>query len=120
MNSQMTIWDFIEKPERRFPMIIEELSAELHQIFDSDKCNLRNETYYLWQHVPNLGKRYSLFVDITSDYAKTLSLEALIEKYKQKQLEISVCVTPALIGDKDHSLMISTMWLTRGHKEIDG
>ena len=118
---QMSIFDydaFQDKPKSKYPAIIEELSKDLFSIFSNNKCHMRDETYRLWDHVPNLGKRYSVFVEIKSEYAKTLSLAALIEKYKRQQLEVSISVTPSWDKDFDQSLMISTLWLTKGHKEI--
>ena len=120
LENQMTIWEFLEpeKPKSEYPSIIEELRKDLTFIFSGDKCKMRDETYYAWSHVPNLGKRYSVFVEIKSEYAKTLSLAPIIEKYKKKLLEVSISVMPEWGEEFDQSLMISTLWLTKGHKEI--
>ena len=41
----------------------------------------------------------------------------IVEKYKAKELEVSISSTGCLKDGYSHSLMISTMWLAKNHKE---
>lgn len=46
-----------------------------------------------------------------------LSFEPLVEKYKRKSLEVSISSTGSFKDEYSHSLMISSIWETKGHKE---
>lgn len=121
MNGQMTIFDFLnETAQVTWHPVIDELSKDLHEYFKGDKCEFRDkESYYTWSHVPNLGKRYTAIICLEQEYSKTLSLEAIVEKYKRKQLDISLSITPYIKSDKkyDYCLYVFTEWNTKGHKE---
>ena len=47
-----------------------------------------------------------------------LQFAPLIEKYKRKSLEVSISATGCFKGGYSHSLMISSLWETKGHKEV--
>lgn len=119
MEGQMSIFDFLE-PEHPFTWhpIIDDLSKDIHRLFQG--WEVEDEQYIVWNHVPNLGKRYSAYVDITSDCAKTIVAAPVIEKYKSKGLEISFSVTPCF-GKHDYRcdqrIYIYSIWNTKGHKE---
>ena len=121
MEGQMSIFDFLENtPEVKWHPVIDELSKDLHEYFKNGKCRIDDkETYYTWSHVPNLEKRYTLIIYLDGEYSKTLSLSAIIDKYKKKQLDVSLSVTPFIRHDEDYdfTLYIFTIWNTKGHKE---
>lgn len=117
---QMSLWDWMpeacpEKEQSKFPELIQELSFELFKMFINAKCE--KETYRVWEHVPNLGKRYCLWV-YSSEAFDWDKINELIERYKEHKLEVSVCASPAFTGELCSKYMISTMWLTKGHKEV--
>lgn len=115
---QMTIWNYlkVDKP-KEYPPIIEELDKDLMRLFDG--CKVRKKSYRVWKHVPNLGKRYCLWVAIKkTDDIMSISFEPIIKKYKDKKLEVSINSTGSFLDGYDYSLMISTLWTTKGHKEV--
>lgn len=118
MNEQLTFFDFfddIREPE--YPPIIAELDKELATLFTNQ--SIRDKSYEVWSHVPALGKRYCIWVDIKDKQGlMSISFESIIQKYKKKHLEVSVIATGCSSDGCDHSLMISTLWTTKNHKEI--
>ena len=120
MNEQMTIFDYLnaeKTPTVKWHPIIDELSDDIHKLFAS--CNIREETYHVWDHVPNLGKRYEAWIDVSDkELVMNISLAPLIEKYKRKSLEVSFTATGSFKEGYSHSLLISTIWNTKNHKEI--
>ena len=79
---------------------------------------IEDENYCVWSHVKNLGKRYECWVYVKdSSDVMNVSFAPLIEKYKKKQLEVSVNSSGCLRDGYSHSLMISSLWTTKGHKE---
>jgi hypothetical protein len=71
-------------------------------------------SYRVWNHVPNLGKRLWARVDL---YQIDTDISGISEKYKAKNLEISVNVIPNFDQDS-WSAYISSMWTTKTHKEV--
>lgn len=122
VGSQISLFDYDfmqEESKPEYPPIIEELDKDLTLLFIG--LITRDKSYEVWDHVPNLGKRYKLWVDVREEDTvkiKDINLEPIIEKYKAKQLEVSISSTGSLKDGISHSLMISTMWLTNGHKEV--
>ena len=122
MEGQMTIFDFIPTSEQKndignnFPPIIRELSRDIWKTFKSDKHE--DEAYEVWSHVPNLGKRYVIWIEVKDILPDQVN--ALKDKYKKYDLELSFIETPEY--DDDYNLdhfwvMISSIWKTKGHKE---
>lgn len=65
MNEQLTFFDFfddIKEPE--YPPIIAELDKELAVLFTNQ--SIRDKSYEVWSHVPALGKRYCIWVDMVT------------------------------------------------------
>ena len=120
MNEQMSIFDYLnteETPKVKWHPIIDELSADIHRLFLA--CDIRKEQYNVWDHVPNLGKRYEAWIDVKDkELVMNLQFAPLIEKYKRKSLEVSISATGCFKGGYSHSLMISSLWETKGHKEV--
>lgn len=118
MEGQLTIFDYLieETPSVKWHPIIDELSADIHSLLNT--CDIEDENYRVWSHVKNLGKRYECWVFV-KDQADVMnvSFAPLIEKYKKKQLEVSVNSSGCLRDGYSHSLMISSLWTTKGHKE---
>ena len=55
------------------------------------------------------------------DVGTEWDLTDIVEKYKKKQLEVNISAVPHFLNNKDvdgNNLFISTMWTTKGHKEI--
>lgn len=119
MEGQMSIFDYLnteETPTVKWHPIIDELSEDIHKLFEN--CDIRKERYTVWSHVPNLGKRYEAWIDVKDkEFVMNLSFEPLVEKYKRKSLEVSISSTGSLKDEYSHSLMISSIWETKGHKE---
>lgn len=117
MQGQMSIFDYME-PEKKVKWhpIIDELSADVHRLLNM--CDIEDENYRVWSHVKNLGKRYECWVFV-KDQADVMnvSFAPLIEKYKKKQLEVSFNSSGCLRDSYSHSLMVSSIWITKGHKE---
>ena len=97
MKGQMTIFDF------GYPQIICDLIFDLKSVFPGMKV----DSYRVWEHVPNLGKRLWAEVD---DFQNT-DITWISEKYKE--LEISVNVVPSLRNKGEWMAYISTMWRKR-------
>lgn len=117
MEDQLTIFDYME-PETnvKWHPVIDRLSADVHRLFS--KCDIGKEQYAVWSHVPNLGKRYEAMVYV-KDKADVMDIEfsKLIEKYEPEQLEVSISSAGCFKDGYSHSLMISSLWITKGHKE---
>lgn len=116
---QISIFDWMPSAcPSRFPTIIAELSNDVRRIIKGTGYD--EEEYSVWEHVPNLGKRYCVFVRNVTDVDYYL-LEQMTEKYKKHNLEISVNVTPSMkdgpLDYKHNNFMISSLWTTKGHKE---
>lgn len=118
MEEQLTIFDFLETEKAvKWHPIIDELSDDVHKIFSS--CDIREEAYHVWDHVPNLGKRYEAWIDVNDkELVMNVSLDPMIEKYKRKLLDVSVVAAGSLKEGYSHSLMVSSLWNTKGHKEV--
>lgn len=120
MNEQMSIFDYLnteETPTIKWHPIIDELSADIHKLFKD--CDIEEETYVVWEHVSSLGKRYEAWVCVKDkNDVMDLTFAPLIEKYKRKSLEVSVSATGCSKEGYSHSLMISSLWETKGHKEV--
>lgn len=105
---------------RKYPQIIEELSKDVFDAFKGFSSS--DDSYKVWEHVPNLGKRYEVIFH-NVDKVDWDKLEAIKEKYKAAGLEVSVCEFPSLedgaLDMKHYEYMISTMWTTKGHKEVE-
>lgn len=118
MDGQMSIFDYSieETPSVKWHPVIDELSADVHKLFSN--CDIESERYAVWQHVPNLGKRYEAWVYVRKqEDVMNLSFAPLIEKYKKKSLDVDVSASGSFKDGYSHSLMISSMWETKGHKE---
>ena len=117
MEGQYSIFDYIEPTVTvKWHPIIDELSEDIHKLFAN--CDIRKERYTVWSHVPNLGKRYEAWIDVKDkESLMNLSFEPLVEKYKRKSLEVSISSTGSFKDEYSHSLMISSIWETKGHKE---
>lgn len=107
---QLTIFDLLQKEGFCENQIINELVDDLKQLFP----DIEIKHYTVWSHVPNLGKRLWCYVE---EYPVELDVEWLIQKYMAKSLEISISVTPDM-EDDGFNAYISTLWKTKGHKEI--
>lgn len=119
MEGQMSIFDYLyieETPSVKWHPVIDELSADVHKLFAN--CDIDKEQYAVWKHVPNLGKRYEAWVYVKKqEDVMNLSFSPLIEKYKKRSLEVSISATGSFRDGYSHSLMISSIWETKGHKE---
>lgn len=111
MDGQMNIFDFLKTDEFCRNKTINELVKDLHSIFPDAKA----ENYKVWEHVPNLGKRLWVKVD---DFPRDTDLEKLEKKYLAKGLEITVNIVPSMDGSNKLRAYISTLWKTKGHKEV--
>ena len=111
MDGQMTIFDLLPKKGFCENQTVNELTEELKQVFP----DITFKSYHVWSHVPNLGKR--LWADI-EHYPMDMDIEWLQEKYLKKSLEITISVVPNFDEDNAFSAYLSTMWKTKGHKEI--
>ena len=111
---QLTIFDLLPKEGFCENQIINELLDDLRMVFPTQ---LRDEDYHIWNHVPNLGKRFSVWIEPMDENE---DLKWLVDKYKEKSLEVSVYVIPFIRGGEENPWRghISTMWKTKGHKEI--
>lgn len=117
-DGQMDIFDFLGGNTTTFKnAIIDELHNDLMDLIPEVKERQEKAKYSVWEHVPNLGKRYEIFIDIKS-YPSEKSLNDLVKKYKEKSLEVSICHCPSMKDDYVCRWLISTMWTTKGHKEI--
>ena len=118
-GQQLSLFDYDiqqEKPKSEYPPIIEELDRELTLLFVGTE--IRDKKYEVWSHVPNLGKRYKMWVDVRNKKdVMNIDFGRIVEKYKAKELEVSISSTGCLKDGYSHSLMISTMWMTKNHKE---
>jgi len=114
--------DFIKKQSKNgkppkeaeeFPPIIKELSERLHKLFENQKTY--REEYEVWEHVPSLGKRYSIFVRKIINVPRE-ELDKIYEEFKKYNLEIKESF--AGWDEEDNiKIAITTMWTTKGHKE---
>lgn len=119
MEGQLTIFDYLieETNSIKWHPIIDELSADIHNLFWN--CDIERESYEVWNHVANLGKRYCAWVYVKDkNDVMNLTFAPLIEKYKRKSLEVSISVSGSIKDGYSHSLMISSLWETKGHKEL--
>lgn len=114
MEGQLSIWDFIPKEGFCDNKIINDLVDELKQLFPE----IEIESYGVWQHVPNLGKRLFCFVE---HYPIDIDIEPIREKWLKRGLEISISLSPNFEDDWEnihsYDAYISTLWKTKGHKE---
>lgn len=109
-DGQMSIFDFIKPTnESKFPGIIGQLDKEL-----TERLGINDSKYEVWSHVPNLGKRYSLYGDIDNAF----DITDIIEKYKPLNLEISCIGHKSVFDNNKFTIHISTLWTTNGHKEM--
>lgn len=113
IDGQMSIFDFIKPVStKNYPTIIEMLEDDIKALgIDTSKSK-----YEIWSHVANLGKRYELFVDVPK--SMDMDFTALIKKYKPLNLEVSVNYTPSFNNNDCINLFFSSMWTTKGHKEL--
>lgn len=107
-EGQMTLFDFIGT-EYKFAPVIDDLSADIKAIFLDRDCT---EKYEIWEHVPQLGYRYSAFITIKEqEYDDVVQRLKTIEKaYANKNLEVSIMQTPCFTDKGDINLFISTLW----------
>lgn len=116
-EGQMSIFNFFSfgKEGNNLPALLIALEEELKVLFPT----LKDSEYETWSHVPNLGKRYSARSGyISSESLPLEKMNEIIDRYKKKDLEVSFLSSPNFSGDKNEvNLHISTMWLTKGHKE---
>ena len=70
---------------KEFPPIIKELSERLHKLFENQETY--REEYEVWEHVPSLGKRYSIFVRKIISVPRE-ELDKIYEEFKKYNLEI--------------------------------
>lgn len=111
---QMTIFDLIPS-ENRFPTLIKELAKDVKQILGTPD----EENYNVWSHVPNLGKRYEAWYNnILFTEEKNNEFVKIQNKFKNTFLEISIDSVPSLDEKGTTDVMVSTMWNTKGHKEV--
>jgi hypothetical protein len=111
---QMTIFDclsMIDSKSYSWHTIIQDLYEDLKPLINGDG----KPSYEIWDHVPKLGKRFEIcsrntILDMETFYK-------ICDKYKEKQLDVSAIITPSLYNDNLNNYFISTMWLTKGHKE---
>ena len=108
---QLTIFDLLPGESTFGNQIIDELVEDLKRMFPS----INIESYHTWSHVPNLGKRLWSYVE---HFPEDEDFEWLCEKYKEKHLEISINIVPRFDDMNTFSAYISTLWKTKGHKEI--
>lgn len=96
--------------------LIKQLIDDLEAIYPEKIDGIE---YQVWEHVPNLGKRLWLNIEAVGE---EWDLTGIIDKYKQASLEVSVSAVPHFVGGEadveGSSLYISTMWTTKGHKEV--
>ena len=118
MEGQLSIFDFLqsEKKPEIDNAILKQLIEDLEKVFPG---KLQDIEYTVWEHVPNLGKRLWLYID---DVGNEWDLTEIIEKYAKYSLEVSISAVPritsgAFVGG--HNLYVSTMWKTKGHKELN-
>lgn len=121
---QLSLWDWMpeacpkEKPKQMcdtWPELIQQVAKDIFFLFKDNES--RDDIYAVWGHVPNLGKRYEVWFYNVSDFDAE-GFEKLQQAYKAKKLSVSACVTPSLRKKGTFNYMISTMWLTKGHKEL--
>lgn len=126
MEGQMSIFDFPEwlpeSQKQKYMPIIQKLDDEVRKICEGYEID--EAEYEVWEHVPNLGKRYCVWInDVINDDLVRVSrdLRALIDRYKRFDLEISICGSPGKEDEKYNviaqNIMVSTMWKSKGHKE---
>jgi len=103
----MTIFDFIEN-EHKFAPIIDRLSADISRIFSNHEYT---EEYKIWEHVPNLGYRYSAFITILErEYNQIVSeCEKMKSEYEKDNLEVSILQSPSVKANS-LTIFISTLW----------
>lgn len=111
---QMSIFDFIQDNNNIFPPMIQKLHNRILEYYPQAT---KRVSYDVWGHVPNLGKRYenSFYADSSSDINGFA--EALRKEFEPYQLEVSVIMS---IWNEDKiSCFVSSMWTTKGHKEVE-
>ena len=93
------------------PLSLETAILEIDKLFAGKEIKTAPK-YEVWEHVPNLGPRYSI-----SYYADDIpkGFEKLAERYKDdtRQIEISASIIPNYSREKNDSsftVSISTMW----------
>lgn len=96
--------------------LIKQLIDDLEDIYPEKIDGIE---YQVWEHVPKLGKRLWLNIEAVGE---EWDLTEIIDKYKEASLEVSVSAVPHFLNGKadveGNSLYISTMWTTKGHKEL--
>ena len=110
---QLSIFDFIDYKEEviTLPPILKNLVADLKKTFDFNENDVEYDT---WEHVPNLGKR--LWISVPNP-PMDWDAEKIISDYAKQNVEVSFSLTPQ-ISDIPAYIYITTMWLTKGHKEV--
>ena len=118
MYEQMNIYDFIPR-QIKYHKVVDDLAADLKAIFLD--CQFGDEHYYAWEHAKGLGKRYSICVEMPRKMTREIwdeyGLDKLILKYKGYSLDVSISVVPRY-GEDRSTLYITTLWATKGHKEV--
>ena len=113
---QLSLFDLIPT-ERKYPPLVEEVSKKVHELFKG--CEIK-ESYTVWSHVPNLGKRYEAWITADRKHIDFEAIDAMTKASKKTVLEISASITPSFVYGPDKArLMFSTIWTTKGHKEVN-
>lgn len=98
---------------KELPPIIKELSKRLQKLFENQETY--KEEYEVWEHVPSLGKRYSIFVKRIEDVPRE-ELDEIEREFKKYNLEVKDSFA-GWDAENKIKIAISTMWTTKGHKE---
>ena len=120
---QLSSWDWMPDacpvPEPKqicetWHPLIKSLAKEVFMIFRDEESG--DDSYEVWDHVPNLGKRYEVwFYGVEEfDFDKFQKLQ---QAYKEEKLEVTINVAPSTKKKGTYNYMITSMWLTKGHKE---
>lgn len=115
-DGQMSIFDILgqepAKPKQQgydySNPILNHMLEELKEIFTVTEIK-----YEVWDHVPNLGKRMNATL---KDLPDVWDITEMMDRYlKDYELELSTTIWDPLSGEKE--IWLSTMWITKGHKE---
>lgn len=128
-DGQMNIYDFIEKDASAEGMIwdddVKEVKRSLEQLAEQFGCTVGKTEFKVWAHVPKLGFRLWMDIQIPKEILTTQEFKAEIENIVEAARDREVELTPmwgACIfwGGSDHvNLSFTTMFLDKKRQRIN-
>ena len=125
---QMNIYDFIEKDTSAEVMIwdddVKEVKRSLEQLAEQFGCTVGKTEFKVWAHVPKLGFRLWMDIQIPKEILTTQGFKAEIENIVEAARDREVELTPMwgaciFCGGADHvNLSFTTMFLDKARQKI--